>query len=75
MGVDILQAAGMRRYAARRIGHRFEIIDKLSTRRLAKERLKRISNLHYQGSLEREAELLKDDNISFDDQHWVDIES
>ena len=74
MGVDILQAAGMRRYAARRIGHRFEIIDKLSTRRLAKERLKEL-----QPSLSRKPwnvkQLLKDDNISFDDQHWVDIES
>lgn len=75
MGVDILQAAGMRRYAARRIGHRFEIIDKLSTRRLAKERLKESPTFTIKEALEREAELLKDDNISFDDQHWVDIES
>lgn len=75
MGVDILQAAGMRRYAARRIGHRSEIIDKLSTRRLAKERLKESPTFTIKEALEREAELLKDDNISFDDQHWVDIES
>ena len=75
MGVDILQAAGMRRYAARRIGHRFEIIDKLSTRRLAKERLKDTPTFTIKEAIEREAELLKDDNISFDDQHWVDIES
>ena len=75
MGVDILQAAGMRRYAARRIGHRFEIIDKLSTRRLAKERLKDTPTFTIKEAIEREAELLKDDNISFDDQQWVDIES
>lgn len=75
IGVDILQAAGMRRYAARRIGHRFEIIDKLSTRRLAKERLKDTPTFTIKEAIEREAELLKDDNISFDDQHWVDIES
>lgn len=75
MGVDILQAAGMRKYAARRIGHRFEIIDKLSTRRLAKERLKDTPTFTMKEALEREAELLKDDNISFDDNHWIDIES
>ncbi|QCX53449.1 monovalent cation:proton antiporter-2 (CPA2) family protein [Elizabethkingia sp. JS20170427COW] len=74
MGVDILQAAGMRRYAARRIAHRFEVIDKLSTRRLAKERLKETPTFTIQEALEREAELLKDDNISFNDHDWIDIE-
>lgn len=74
MGVDILQAAGMRRYAARRIAHRFEVIDKLSTRRLAKERLKETPTFTIQEALEREAELLKDDNISFNDHNWIDIE-
>ncbi|NAW51806.1 potassium transporter [Elizabethkingia argentiflava] len=75
MGVDILQAAGMRRYTARRIGHRFENIDKLSTRRLAKEKLKEKPTFTIKEALEREAELLKDDNISFDDQNWINLEN
>lgn len=75
MGVDVLQATGMRRYAARRIGHRFEVIDKLSTRRLAKESLKEKPTFTLKEALEREADLLKDDNISFDDKNWLDIEN
>ncbi|MGZ5273370.1 MAG: monovalent cation:proton antiporter-2 (CPA2) family protein, partial [Kaistella sp.] len=40
MAVDILQATGMRSYAARRLGKRFMTIDKAMVRKLAKEQLK-----------------------------------
>ncbi len=74
MGVDILQAVGMRKYAARRIANRFEYIDKQSTRRLAKERLVEKPTFTIKEALEREAELLKDDNIAFSENSWRDIE-
>lgn len=74
MGVDILQAVGMRKYAARRIANRFENIDKQSTRRLAKERLVEKPTFTIKEALEREAELLKDDNIAFRENSWSDIE-
>ncbi len=76
MGVDVLQAAGMRRYAARRMGKRFETIDKLSVRRLAKEDIQDRPAFVINESLEREASLLADDNISFaENNRWGDIEN
>ncbi|TXF75181.1 monovalent cation:proton antiporter-2 (CPA2) family protein [Chryseobacterium sp.] len=74
MAVDVLQATGMRRYAARRMGNRFLIIDKASTRRLAKEQNKEHVTFTMKQSLELEAQLLADDNISFDENRWADIE-
>lgn len=74
MAVDVLQATGMRRYSARRMGNRFLIIDKASTRRLAREQVKGKVTFTMKQSLELEAELLADDNISFDETQWSDIE-
>lgn len=74
MGVDILQAVGMRKYAARRIANRFEYIDKQSTRRLAKERLVEKPTFTIKEALEREAALLKVDNIAFRSNSWREIE-
>ncbi|MBW8362626.1 MAG: monovalent cation:proton antiporter-2 (CPA2) family protein [Kaistella sp.] len=74
MAVDVLQATGMRRYAARRMGNRFLVIDKASTRRLAKEQSKDHVTFTMKQSLELEAELLADDNISFGENRWKDIE-
>lgn len=73
MAIDILQETGMRKYAARRLGKRFTTIDKNSVRRLAKEKLKEQATFTAHDSLKREAELLADDNISFD-ENWTEKE-
>lgn len=70
MGVDILHASGFRKYAARRLGNRFVAIDKDSTIRLAKQDIDSDTTFTIKESLEREARLLADDNISFDEDHW-----
>lgn len=69
MAVDVLQANGIRRYAARRMGKRFELIDKAAVRKLAP---------HYRSDddvlfttrgkeeLQRESELLAYDSISIE---------
>lgn len=73
MATDILQETGMRKYAARRLGKRFTIIDKLSVRRLAKEQLKDKATFTTHDAFNREEELLADDNISFD-ENWTERE-
>lgn len=70
MAVDILQENGMRKYTARRMGKRFMLIDKAMTRRLAKEKDKDMITFTLRESLEREAELLTLDSISFEENHW-----
>ena len=70
MAVDILQENGMRKYTARRMGKRFMIIDKAMTRRLAKEKDKNLITFTLRETLEREAELLALDSISFEENHW-----
>jgi len=75
MGIDILHAAGMRKYSAYKIGHRFEVIDKKSTIRIASERLKDTPTFTIAEALEHEIELLRDDNISFDEKNWSDVDS
>ncbi|MGZ5188035.1 MAG: cation:proton antiporter domain-containing protein, partial [Kaistella sp.] len=74
MAVDILQATGMRSYAARRLGKRFMTIDKAMVRKLAKEQLKDKVTFTMKESLEREAELLAEDSQSFDESQWNDNE-
>lgn len=70
MAVDILQENGMRKYTARRMGKRFMLIDKAMTKRLAKEKDKDMITFTLRESLEREAELLTLDSISFEENHW-----
>ncbi|MGV4412805.1 monovalent cation:proton antiporter-2 (CPA2) family protein [Chryseobacterium sp. T1] len=74
MAVDVLKATGMRGYAARRMGERFMLIDKVSVRKLAKQPIKDIVSFGLRESLEREAELLNYDSISFDENYWSDEE-
>lgn len=75
MGVDILNAAGYRKYAARRLANRFLAIDKDSTIRLAKQDLSsEETSFTIKEALEIEAQLLSDDNISFEEDHWLDTE-
>ena len=70
MAVDILQENGMRKYTARRMGKRFMIIDKAMTKKLAKEKDKNLITFTLRETLEREAELLALDSISFEENHW-----
>lgn len=75
MGVDILHALGFRKYAARRLANRFVAIDKDSTVRLARQDIDSDTTFTIKESLEREARLLADDNISFEEDHWLDEEA
>lgn len=70
MAVDILKENGMRKYTARRMGKRFMLIDKAMTKRLAKEKDKDMFTFTLRESLEREAELLALDSISFEENYW-----
>ncbi|WP_313099527.1 monovalent cation:proton antiporter-2 (CPA2) family protein [Epilithonimonas sp.] len=70
MAVDILKENGMRKYTARRMGKRFMLIDKAMTKRLAKEKDKDKITFTLRESLEREAELLALDSISFEENYW-----
>ena len=70
MAVDILKENGMRKYSARRMGKRFMLIDKAMTKRLAKEKDKDKITFTLRESLEREAELLALDSISFEENYW-----
>ncbi|WP_300669148.1 monovalent cation:proton antiporter-2 (CPA2) family protein [Soonwooa sp.] len=74
LAVDVLCATGMRSYTARRMGKRFMLIDKASTKKLAKQQDKEIISFGLHDSLEREAELLAYDNISFDENFWREEE-
>ncbi|SFJ07113.1 Kef-type potassium/proton antiporter, CPA2 family [Kaistella treverensis] len=70
MAVDILQATGMRAYAARRLGKRFTMIDIAMTKKLAKEQVKDKVSFTMSQYLSREAELLAEDTNSFDETKW-----
>ncbi|MGL6037468.1 MAG: NAD-binding protein, partial [Soonwooa sp.] len=74
LAVDVLKATGMRSYAARRMGKRFMLLDKASTKKLAKQKVNDIVSFGLRESLEREAELLAYDSISFDENYWSDDE-
>lgn len=74
LAVDVLKATGMRSYAARRMGKRFMLLDKASTKKLAKQKVSDIVSFGLRESLEREAELLAYDSISFDENYWSDDE-
>ncbi len=74
MAVDILKATGMRSYAARRLGQRFMLIDKATTRKLALDPSKEKVTFTMKKYLEREAELLAEDSQSFDVSKWNENE-
>ncbi len=75
MGADVLNALGIRKYTARKIADRFEAIDKLSIRRFEKERSKRLSTFTVKDALQHEVDLIKNDNVFFNDEDWRETES
>lgn len=74
MAVDILQATGMRKYAARRMAKRFTLIDKEVTKKLAKSKISDEFTFTTKDALERESELLALDNLNFDDKKFQENE-
>lgn len=71
MAVDILQATGMRKYAARRMGKRFEMIDKTSVRKLAAEMLKEEMTFTIREEMQREADMLAFDSLSLENPDYL----
>lgn len=74
MAVDVLQASGMRKYAARRLAKRFTLIDKEVTRKLAKSKISSDYTFTTKDALQRESELLALDNLNFDDKNFQENE-
>lgn len=72
MGADILHAVGMRKYTARRIANRFETLDKMSIRKFEKERSKHAATFTIRDALEHEAQLMKEDEVLFTADNWID---
>ena len=75
MAIDVLSEAGIRKYAARRLGKRFMVIDKASIRKIAKD-LENGDDFYFttRESLRREEALLAYDNLKFDTHDWFDDE-
>lgn len=75
MATDVLSETGMRKYAATRLGNRFEDIDKRSLRKLAKA-YDEGEDLFFttRETIQREEALLSLDNLNFDTHDWMDIE-
>lgn len=71
MAIDVLQETGMRKYSARRMGKRFEMIDKTSVRKLAQERLKDEMTFTVREEMQREAEMLAMDSLSLENQEYL----
>lgn len=70
MAVDVLAEAGIRKYAARRMGKRFMLIDKESVRKLARQKLSDTITFTTKEALQREEELLSYDNLNFSTNNW-----
>lgn len=73
MAIDLLHETGMRKYAARRLGKRFELIDKTSLKRLSKNE-DEDSTFTLRESIQREQELLAYDSMSFESHDWIETE-
>lgn len=72
MAVDLLSETGIRKYAARRLGQRFMLIDKMSIRKLYNTHGEEGDRHLFSTKeiLEREEELLAYDNLNFDKKDW-----
>lgn len=65
LAVDVLHENGMRKYAARRMGKRFILIDKQALRKLARLRTKKDFSFAMKEAIQREQELLAYDSMNF----------
>lgn len=66
LAVDVLHETGMRKYAARRMGRRFALIDKRSVRKLAKLDAEGDHSFTMKESIQREQELLAYDSMNYE---------
>jgi len=71
MAVDLLHETGMRKYAARRLGKRFTLLDKASVRKLAKSDEEE-NTFTLKESIIREQELLSYDSMNFESHDWIE---
>lgn len=74
MAVDLLHETGMRKYAARRLGKRFMLIDKASIRRLARTPGDELSNFSVKEAIQQEEALLAYDSLNFENHDWMENE-
>lgn len=74
MAVDLLHETGMRKYAARRLGKRFMLIDKASIRRLARKPGDELTNFSVKEAIQQEEELLSYDSLNYENHDWMENE-
>lgn len=74
MAVDLLHETGMRKYAARRLGKRFMLIDKASIRRLARKSEDELTNFSVKEAIQQEEALLAYDSLNFENHDWMENE-
>ena len=72
MAVDVLHETGMRKYAAQRMGKRFEMIDKRAIRKLTKIKEDESTNFSMKESILREQELLSYDSMNFESHDLIE---
>jgi len=74
MAIDLLHETGMRKYAARRLGRRFMLIDKASVKKLAKRTEEDTSFFSIKEAIQQEEALLAYDSLNFENHDWMENE-
>ena len=74
MAVDVLHEVGMRKYTARRMGKRFELIDEAALKKMAKEQDLDANSFTIKDSILREQALLAEDSRNFETYHLIEEE-
>lgn len=74
MAIDLLHETGMRKYAARRLGKRFMLIDKRSLRRIARKLREEGESASFsmRDTIQQEEALLAYDSLNFETHDWID---
>ncbi len=73
MAVDLLHETGMRKYAARRLGKRFMLIDKGTLRRFARKHEEdELTSFTMKEALQKEEALLAYDSMTFETHDWFE---
>ena len=71
MAIDLLHETGMRKYAARRMGKRFTVLDKAAVKKIAKMD-DDDNSFTLKESIMREQELLAYDSMNFQSHDWIE---
>ncbi|HTO14312.1 MAG TPA: monovalent cation:proton antiporter-2 (CPA2) family protein [Edaphocola sp.] len=72
MAVDVLHEMGLRKYTARRMGKRFELIDEAALKKMAKETDLDNTSFTIKDSILREQALLAEDSRNFESYHLIE---